>query len=369
MAIQFDNTNIGGITLAPATTGSWSLALPTALGTANQFLTTNASGVLGYTSASTNLTGFTLAVSTAFPNVTKNISSMTGNSASADVGVAVTARGTGGVLASIPDGTTTGGNVRGTNSIDLQMSRTAATMVASQSSSIILGGANNTNTGYGASVVCGGFNNNINGASTSVILGGSNNTINSAGYQSVIFGGNGNTISQGYSSIFGGQYGNTFSTQYTSAYAGFGFNTGQPASTAGTTQLRYMPLASMPATNIAYVLRNDALASTTGGVPYVTSIPTGCVSFIRSFTIARRNTTFGVKSWQTYILVKRTAAGNVTQAGAVNSSSIMATLGTATWTLTTAANATNQTVELLATSASGTTVPFSSVSYIMDMPI
>jgi len=353
MAIQFDNTNTGSITLAPATTGSWSLALPTALGAADQFLTTNASGVLGYTS-SAGSTGFTLALNTSAPNTTKNVSSFSGSAASANVGIAVVPRGTSGVLSSVPDSFSNGGNVRGTYSVDFQRVRSAASMVASTTKAVILGGQDNTNDGSSGGVVAGGYNNFNDTNSGSVILGGRDNKINSAGSQSV---------------IFGGRYGRNYGAQYTHIYAGFGMNAGTPSLTAGTTQLRFMPLSSMPATNVAYVLRNDALAATSGGVPYVTPVPASCVSFIRSFTIARRNTTFGVKSWQTYILVKRTSSGNVTQAGSVNSSSIMATLGTATWTLTTAVNATDQTVELLATSASGTTVPFSSVSYIMDMPI
>jgi len=368
MAIQFDNTNTGSITLAPATTGSWSLALPTALGAADQFLTTNASGVLGYTS-SAGSTGFTLALNTSAPNTTKNVSSFSGSAASANVGIAVVPRGTSGVLSSVPDSFSNGGNVRGTYSVDFQRVRSAASMVASTTKAVILGGQDNTNDGSSGGVVAGGYNNFNDTNSGSVILGGRDNKINSAGSQSVIFGGFSNYLNQGYSAIFGGRYGRNYSAQYTHIYAGFGMNAGTPSLTAGTTQLRFMPLSSMPATNVAYVLRNDALAATSGGVPYVTPVPASCVSFIRSFTIARRNTTFGVKSWQTYILVKRTSSGNVTQAGSVNSSSIMATLGTATWTLTTAVNATDQTVELLATSASGTTVPFSSVSYIMDMPI
>ena len=366
MAIQFDNTNIGGITLAPATTGSWSLALPTALGTLNQFLTTNASGVLGYTTGAAGLTGFNVALNTAAPNATKNVSSLTGNSASANVGIAVVPKGTGNLLASIPDGTATGGIGRGTNAIDLQMLRLNSTEVASAAGSVICGGSYNT-VGGGNSVILGGYG-NTNSGSNSVICGGINNTITSLGSNTVIFGGTSHYLSGPNTLVFGGRAGKDYGAQFTSIYAGNGMSSLPSTNAEGQTALRFMPLATAPTTNTAIVLNSSA---TVGGETAVNTlvIPQKCVSFVRTFTIARRNTTFGVKGWQTYILVKRIGAGAITQVSTVNNSSILATIGTATWTLTTAVNVGRNAVDLLATSAAATTVPFSSVAYVMDMPL
>jgi hypothetical protein len=60
----------------------------------------------------------------------------------------ITPRGTGAfIVGPMPDGTTTGGNARGANAVDLQTSRNSASQVASGTRSVILGGTNNTASG------------------------------------------------------------------------------------------------------------------------------------------------------------------------------------------------------------------------------
>lgn len=63
--------------------------------------------------------------------------------------LAVRLSGTG-ITAQVPDGTTTGGNARGANSVDLQTTRTGATQVASGPRSVIAGGASNSVSGDSA---------------------------------------------------------------------------------------------------------------------------------------------------------------------------------------------------------------------------
>jgi hypothetical protein len=46
MAIQFDNSNAGVLTMAPAASGNYTLTWPSTAGTSNYFLQTNGSGVL-----------------------------------------------------------------------------------------------------------------------------------------------------------------------------------------------------------------------------------------------------------------------------------------------------------------------------------
>ena len=48
MAIQFNNTNTGTITLSPPSSGTVALTLPAADGTSGQVLQTNGSGVLSF---------------------------------------------------------------------------------------------------------------------------------------------------------------------------------------------------------------------------------------------------------------------------------------------------------------------------------
>jgi hypothetical protein len=140
------------------------------------------------------------------------------------------------------DGTVAGGNARGNGAVDLQMSRIAATQVASGEYSfigsgqnninlapvsVIVGGVNNyINGSVGSSYqnkvivggdsnqisnvstrntfVGGGYGNNINGASEGgLIVGGYQNTLSAS--QTVISGGQGNSVSSNFSTISGGQ--------------------------------------------------------------------------------------------------------------------------------------------------------------------
>ena len=117
--------------------------------------------------------------------------------------------GTGALIADIPDGTATGGNARGSVSVDLQMSRSAASNVASGIVSVIGGGANNTASGA-RSVVCGGLSNSAWGNQSYV--GGGGNNLSSDNY-AVVSGGELNTASTIYSTVVGGQS-NTSSGQY-----------------------------------------------------------------------------------------------------------------------------------------------------------
>jgi len=141
-------------------------------------------------------------------------------------GIAIVPNGTGAITASIPDGTTTGGNARGIGAVDLQRSRTANTQVALNKYSFIGGGRNNSatatygsgegavvvggvgNTATGNYVFIGGGSNNSAGGNDNyqIIVGGLNNAISAAGY-SFIGGGQNNSISAGglgYNIIVGG---------------------------------------------------------------------------------------------------------------------------------------------------------------------
>ncbi len=53
MAIQFNNTNTGTITLSPPSSGTVALTLPSADGTSGQVLQTNGSGVLSFATVAT----------------------------------------------------------------------------------------------------------------------------------------------------------------------------------------------------------------------------------------------------------------------------------------------------------------------------
>jgi hypothetical protein len=109
-----------------------------------------------------------------------------------DIDIALSSKGTGAILAQMPDGTVAGGNKRGNNAVDLQMVRNNATQVAIGTSSTISGGERNaTSVDYAS--IGGGSGNTVNKIG-GTIAGGTQNTVTGLQYSAVL-GGFGNTAS------------------------------------------------------------------------------------------------------------------------------------------------------------------------------
>ncbi len=182
-------------------TESSTYTLPVAKPASNKVLQSDSSGILTWETMTSGVTGFTGALNTASPNDTNNVSSLTASGGTANQFAAFIPKGTGGIIAAIPDSAAAGGNVRGTNSVDLQTSRSGATMVASGASSAIGGGANNISSGA-SSTVCGG---NTNTASTdySFVGGGQSNEAKTNTHNAVVCGIN-NDATGGYSIVGSG---------------------------------------------------------------------------------------------------------------------------------------------------------------------
>ncbi|MFM6956329.1 MAG: hypothetical protein ACKOX1_07240, partial [Ignavibacteria bacterium] len=133
-----------------------------------------------------------------------------------DIDIALSSKGTGAIVAQIPDGTIAGGNKRGNNAVDLQMVRNNATQVAGGASSTISGGEKNATSVDYASIgggsentvskiggtIAGGTLNSIGGLQYSAILGGYGNTAN--GLRTSIGGGSENETDSEYSVVSGG---------------------------------------------------------------------------------------------------------------------------------------------------------------------
>jgi hypothetical protein len=96
-------------------------------------------------------------------------------SADANVGVVLgMPKGTGAISAQLPDNAVAGGNGRGANAVDWQVSRTGTTQVASGANAVISGGLRNTASGSAAAVT--GGQANIASGSWSAVGGGQSNT-------------------------------------------------------------------------------------------------------------------------------------------------------------------------------------------------
>jgi hypothetical protein len=126
------------------------------------------------------------------------------------------------ILGPKPDGTATGGNKRGDGSVDLQLSRSAATMVASGANSTILGGINNVSSGQFSVCVGGSGNSSTTGAANFTGSG----TINiSSGAQSFVGAGRYNQATSQSAVVVGGgsgTIGNTASADQTAIVGGIG---------------------------------------------------------------------------------------------------------------------------------------------------
>lgn len=108
------------------------------------------------------LTYFTEAQNTSAPNATVPVDSLTAVSGATNADFAIRPKGTGAILANIPDNLAAGGNKRGLNAVDLQISRSNSAQVASGDYSVLLGGLSNTVSGVYSMV--GGVNSNVTGA-------------------------------------------------------------------------------------------------------------------------------------------------------------------------------------------------------------
>lgn len=146
---------------------------------------------------------------TASPNNTVNHACIEATGGTTNVSVSIKPKGTGAFLLDVPDGASTGGNVRGDRATDFQRFRGSAAQVASGAISTAFGAYNVVSGDYAG---CGNFNSNVSGTGSfnwaristlsATHCGAFGESVNiSAGWG---FGaGTGITIDAAYSSAFG----------------------------------------------------------------------------------------------------------------------------------------------------------------------
>lgn len=197
------------------------------LGTGTATVNTVLRGDLTWGDA-TAIVGWTPSLNTSSPNNTVNASRLLVNSTSVNGDAVIQPKGTGALLGSLPDGTATGGNKRGQYAVDLQLSRSNNTEIASGDYCGVLSGyANFASGSYG--VTSGGYSNS-NTASYSTISGGSLNLNN--GNYGTIGGGRSNQISGQYGTVAGGYF--NAAVTYASVLGGYNNNaSGQYSSITG----------------------------------------------------------------------------------------------------------------------------------------
>ena len=145
------------------------------------------------------LTHFTESVNTSAPNATVPVVQLLATNAATNVDVALTTKGTGALLAQIPDNTTTGGNKRGASAVDFQTTRNNAAQVALGPRSAIISGQNNTTTSNGTSSFIGaGIGNTVSNTHATVLCGNSNTA---SGSGSIVASGSANIASASDSGV------------------------------------------------------------------------------------------------------------------------------------------------------------------------
>lgn len=353
------------ITYTPADNSDWGGSDPGNVDDALDYLAANAGGG--------SLTNWTEAVNTSAPNATVPVVSFTATNAATNVDAALIAKGSGAILAQIPDGTSTAGNKRGAYATDLQKRRSTNSRVASGQDSVICGGENNSATGTGAVCVGGASNQATNtracivggdantaSGEESFLGGGDNNTVSQT--QAVVCGGFANTASQAQAFVGGGSA-NTASAQYSSIPGGQG-NTadgvashcsGQYASARGIHGVSAHASGRFATTGDAqtniFVLRSDTTTATpealttdntAAGTNDQVILPNNSIFAFRGDLVVRENATGDSKAVKFEGAIKRGANAAATAlVGSPSQTTLGEDAGAAGWTVGFTADTTN----------------------------
>ena len=321
------------------------------------------------------LTNWTEAINTSAPNATVPVASFTATNAATNVDAAILPKGTGSLVADIPDSTAAGGNKRGADATDWQRIRSAATQVASGQYAAIGGGISNTASGQSAAVA-GGSTNSANGTGASVgggttnvvsqtygtISGGRSNTVSatdatvsggqsntSSGAHAGVSGGQGNEATAAHSHIGGGQF-NFADGQYSHVPGGFHaiarglYGVGVRASGrfASTGDAQSMCAILRVATTNA----TPAVLSMDGGAASATNqlvLPNNSCYMVKATVTVRENSTGDSATWDVAFMIKRGANAAATAiVGTVvgTTTQFAGDAGAATWTIGVTANTT-----------------------------
>lgn len=261
--------------------------------------------------ASGGLTYFTEAEATTSPNNTVYVDSLTAAGSTTNVDVAIVPKGTGAFTLAIPDNTTTGGNKRGTNAIDLQTARTNANQVASGNNSIVIGVNSRASSNQGVAI------------GTSATASGVGVALNSNGD---VTGSNATASNTGAFAVNGGQASGLWSfamgravASNTNAFAFGAYYTGATASGEGSVAIGGNTASSFGAVAIG---GQGNLAS--GYMSYASGNTTSTFGVTGRQTRGYYNTAIGDCQKSEFFLSKRTTdatATTITIGGGVASSS------------------------------------------------
>lgn len=281
------------------------------------------------------LTYFTEARSVAAPNATVPAHSLSATGAETNIDLVLVPKGNGALITGIPDNTSTGGNKRGTQAVDLQLKRNlGASQVAAGVNSGLLSGANNRiGTAQQGCVIAGGEQNDITSVGTCkyAFLGGGNQNAIQGGQFNVLCGGELNSVTGDHQGIVAGKQG---------GFGGVGWNmhgAGSPSGNVGDAQAIVFPVrqTTTDATQKAlgfdagrlnniflstaqqYAITGEVVAQTAAGVDRkawkfeaVVSRPTAGATAVDYVLVTVLFNTAGAAAWALNFIVDPISANN-----------------------------------------------------------
>lgn len=260
-----------------------------------------------------------------------------------NVNVVFSPLGTGSIQAHVADGTSTGGNQRGTQAVDWQLSRSNSNQVASGYQTVVSGGRNNRSSGANA-VVCGGASNEAT-AGYGICIGGAYNV--SSGSSAVCLGGFGNIASGNFSVTLGGARAST-----RSIYGMVAMSSGR-FGTTGDAQFGLYPLRGLTTNATPTVLTADqGSASTTNQV----ILTNNSEYTFKALVSSHRTDTVSGWTHRASWVVEGAAARDANAASTIVSAVINTITNTPGWTLAVTADTTNGGIAFTFTGAASQTI-------------
>jgi len=293
-------------------------------------------------------------------NATVPVVSFTATNAAADVDAVIARKGSGGFALQVANGLVSGGDKRGTNAVDLSLSRSVSSQVASGVGSFLAG----VGTASGSSSVCigGGFatssgaiaigQNSATTNSNATAVGGASNI--ASGNSGGVFAGTNGVASGQQSGILSGAT-NTASATGSTAVGGDtnvsdGLNsmvTGMNGAARTIVNARVQGGKQFAASGDSQFMRAILSASTSNATQTTVStdrntaaatnqltLPNNSAYVFKGYMVVRQNTTGDTKAWLIEGLIKRGAsAASTAMVAAATVTQVAADAGAAAWAL------------------------------------
>jgi hypothetical protein len=326
--------------------------------------TTNGLSTVG-SAGGGGVTGWLSGKNTSAPNATIPVVYFSPDDAAANVDIAIQAKGTNGAfMLAVPDNATSGGNKRGSYSIDLQLNRSAASQVASGSGSVAIG-RKNTSSGSGSVAIGDAVTST---GTTTVALGGACNVTGSysaafpynsdaTAIFSLAMGSNCIAAAEGAVAI--GRYAESKAVKGQLIYANGRFFSG------GDTQKTTMLLRGATTNATASVLTYDASSASAVNQR---ALVNGSVLTFTGMINARQNTTGDTAAWQFSGAIKRGASAATTVLmAAVTPVLVAADAGAAAWAVSVTADTGNGALKIEVTGEASKSIRWNCVIDALEL--